>query len=208
MKRFVVLSLFLVLVGAVSAEAEIRAGLIGAFALTPDGDYGNGPTFGASLGVGLTKNLEVELSVLRSQFPASGTATGLTKGQVATLPIELRLLYRFAMEGSHYVPYVAAGAGYSPTSFSVDSGAVGGWNAVNFDLSENVKGGLCASAAAGLEITISPTFVLALEARYDLVRSSGSWQMTDRESGVAVSGSLSSLKLDTLLLGVGLRFSF
>lgn len=208
MKRLLVLVLLLILLGAVSAEAEYRAGLIGGFALTPDGDYGDGPAFGLSLGVGLSKNFAVELSVLRSQFPATGTATGLGKGQVAVLPVELRILYRFTTESGRYAPYVAAGAGYSLTSFSLDSAMVGGWNTVGFDISETVKGGPCLSAAAGVEISMSAALVLTVEARYDLVRSKGSWQMTDRESGVAVSSTLDSLKLDSLLLGVGLKFSF
>jgi len=208
MKRISVLILLLFFLGTSGAEAESRAGLIGGLAFTPDADYGNGPAFGFSFGIGLSKNFAVGLSVLRLQLPATGTSSGLAKGRVVVLPAELWLQYRFFSEDRRYIPYVRVGAGYSPTTFSLDSGAVGGWKAVGFDLSETAKGGPSLSAAAGVEISLAAAIALAVEARYGLIRSSGSWTMTDRESGVSVTGSLKNLKLDSLLLGAGLIFSF
>jgi hypothetical protein len=208
MKKTPVLIFSFVLLAAASAEAEFHIGLTGGFSLTTEKNYGGGAAFGLSVGMDVNKNFAVELSAMRLQYPVKGSSEGLSKGKLAAFPIELLIKARLPFGSQSFTPYVAIGGGYFLNRFSLDSIMDKNWADINFRITEKAEGSAGFCAAAGIEVPLGRPLLVNLEARYNLTRSTGSWTFADLKSGEEVSGKLEKLNLDTLILGLGLKYSF
>ena len=212
MKKTVILC-FMILSLTLFSNAAIKVGLFGGFALTNEANYGNGIAFGGHLGFELTPNIAVELRATRFSFDVAGSDTGLSKGKMAVMPLELNIQGRFPV-GKSIIPYIAVGGGYSLNSFDLDAALVGGWDAVGMDIEETVKSGLAIFVGLGLDFAIMPGpnpgqgLFINLEARYMMSKTSGSWTLTDQVSKISTGADLIDLKLDTIMLGLGLKYGF
>jgi outer membrane protein W len=207
MRKTGVLAIAIFLAAAGWTHASIRVGVMGGYALTPDKNYGEAVAYGVSVGLDLGKYFCVELSGLRFQYPVTtATTEGLSKGSLATLPVELSLKARFSSGG--LAPYLSVGAGYYLNHFSLDSTVASGWEKVGFEITEKVDNVVGFHAAAGLELALSPTAAVCLEVRYCFARPNGSWQISDTGSGQVIAGDLKNLNLDSIIFNLGFAFSF
>ena len=212
MKKSVILC-FVILSLSLSLNAAIKAGLFGGFALTTEANYGNGIAFGGYLGFELTPNIAVEFRAARFSFDVTGSDTGLSKGKMAVMPLELNVQGRLPV-GKSMIPYIALGLGYSLNSFNLDAALLDDWNAVGMTIEETVKAGLAIFAGLGLDFAIMPGpnpgqgLFINLEARYMMSKTSGSWTLTDQVSKTSTGADLKDLKLDTIMFGLGLKYGF
>jgi len=211
-KKSVILC-FVILSLSLSLNAAIKAGLFGGFALTTEANYGNGIAFGGYLGFELTPNIAVEFRAARFSFDVTGSDTGLSKGKMAVMPLELNVQGRLPV-GKSMIPYIALGLGYSLNSFNLDAALLDDWNAVGMTIEETVKSGLAIFAGLGLDFAIMPGpnpgqgLFINLEARYMMSKTSGSWTLTDQVSKTSTGADLKDLKLDTIMFGLGLKYGF
>lgn len=203
-KRIAVI-LAALLLPAAAAEAAFHLGLRGGYALFMDKSYAGAPAYGLSLGFDLARNLSLELSGTRFESSVTASADGLSAGRLALMPLEIAVEARFPLGDGKLAAFGGFGGGFGFTSFTLDSTSAAGWTAVGFAVAEKVQSTACLCAAAGLEYAVSRTSVLRLEARYRLMKPSGTWSITDLLSGEKISGTLDKLSLDSLTIGLAVR---
>lgn len=212
MKKSVILC-FMILSLALFSNAAIKAGLFGGFALTTEANYGNGIAFGGHLGFELTPNIAVELRAARFSFDVTGSDTGLSKGKMAVMPLELNIQGRLPV-GNKLVPYVAVGGGYGLNTFDLDPGLLSDWGNKGMTIEESIKSGLTILFGLGVDFAVMPGpksnqgLFLNLEARYLMNKVNGTWTITDTATNTVASDTLKGLKLDTIMVGLGLKYSF
>ena len=193
------------LLPAAAADAAFHLGLRGGYALSMDKSYGGAPAYGVSLGFDLARNLRLELSGTRFESSVTASADGLSAGRLALMPLEIGVEARFPFGDGKLAAFGGFGGGFGYTSFAFDSTAAAGWAAAGFTIAEKVQSTACLYAAAGLEYALSGTSVLRLEARYRVLKPSGTWSITDILSREMVSGTLDKLSLDSLSIGLAVR---
>jgi hypothetical protein len=207
MKKTLILCLVLALAAAVPAAAAGQFTLSGGYALTPNAHLGGGVAFGLTMSLPLSRGLSLELGASRLQISTSDDPEGLSAGSVGLIPIEVGLRGRIPL-GSKLALFAAAGAGITLPHFAFDDGLVASWTAIGFSLEEKLDPAFSASARLGLEAALTPQLGLVLEAGYRLCRAKGSWAIRDTEGSESASGTFSGLNLDSIVMGLGLAFSF
>jgi hypothetical protein len=202
--RFAALAAVLVF-AASSAEAGIHLGLKGGYALALDSSRAGAVAYGIDMGLDVAPNVRLSLSVIRYESGVTASADGLSAGRLAVIPFEIGLEFRFPFARSPLTAVAGFGGGYGLPTFTYDAAGASAWNAVGFTVAESVAGSVCAGFQAGLEYALSPTSSVLLDARYRLLRSSGTWSLADRKGGLSASGALDGLNFDTLTLGLTVR---
>jgi len=208
----------LVLCGAVLAltlasKAGIRVGLFGGYASHLESYQGNGIAFGLNFGLDLTSNFALELRSARFQSGVKGSKTGLSKGTLTMMPVEICLQGRLPV-GDKLVPYVALGGGYGLNTFDLDPGLLSDWGNKGMTIEESIKNGLTILFGLGVDFAVMPGpksnqgLFLNLEARYLMNKVSGAWSLTDTATKTVASDTLKGLKLDAIMVGLGLKYSF
>ena len=198
---------------AVFSPAATRLGFSAGYAKHIESSFGAGLAAGFSLGFDLTPMFAVEARGSLITSSVSDSPTGLSKGSMTLVPLEIALTARFG-KGKKLVPYAAVGGGYGLNSFKVDSGLKSDWNDVGMNLSESLKGGLTILVAGGIDYLLKPGpkpgqgIFLNIEVRYLMSKAEGSWSLTDIASEEKASGVLDSLNLDSLVVGVGVKYGF
>jgi outer membrane protein len=172
-------------------------------------EYGSGLAFGANFYYGITKNIGIEVGGLRFQTTAKDTddVSKLSKGKLAVMPLQLSLIGRFPV-GAKLVPYVAAGGGYYLNSFTLDAALVKSWDDLGFDLEEAIDNAFGFHFGAGLDYFVKPNIAVGAGVKYCLAKAKGLWTMKDQVSSEETEGTLSDLKLNALVFGVGLKYFF
>jgi len=172
-------------------------------------EYGSGLAFGANFYYGITKNIGIEVGGLRFQTTTKDTddVSKLSKGKLAVMPLQLSLIGRFPV-GAKLVPYVAAGGGYYLNSFTLDASIVKSWDDLGFDLEEAIDNAFGFHLGAGLDYFVKPNIAVGASVKYCLAKAKGSWTMKDQVSSEETEGTLSDLKLNALVFGVGLKYFF
>jgi hypothetical protein len=193
------------LLPAAAAEAAFHLDLRAGYGLFMDKSYGGAAAYGVSLGFDLARHLSLELSGTRLDSSVTATTDGLSAGRLGVMPLEIMVEARFPFGDGPWAAFGAFGGGIVLTSFALDSAAAASWTSAGFAVDEKVKSTACVSAAAGLEYALSETSVLRLEARYRVLKPSGTWSLTDSLSGEAVSGTMDNLSLDLLTVGLAVR---
>ncbi|MCX6563657.1 MAG: hypothetical protein NTU60_08640 [Candidatus Aminicenantes bacterium] len=212
MKKTLVVCLMLLLLNGLSGAA-IRLGLSGGYAKHLESNFGGGPAAGFSLGFDLISMFAVEARGLWFASDVAGSTTKLSKGQMTVMPVELALVARFNA-GIKLIPYFAIGGGYGLNSFKVDSTVVSAWSKMGMTLAESLKGGLTILVGAGFDYILKPGpkpgqgLFLNLEARYLMGKADGTWSLTDTASKEKATGTLGGLKLDSIMIGLGLKYGF
>lgn len=204
-KRIMALILASLLLTAAAAQAAFHLDVRAGAGVFMDKSYGIAAVYGVGLGFDLARNLSLELSGTRLDTSVTAATDGLSAGRLGLMPLEIMVEARFPFGGGTWAAFGAFGGGFVPASFTFDSAAAAAWTAVGFAVAENVQSNACLSAAAGLEMALSATSVVRLEARYRLMKPSGTWSITDTLSGETTSGTLNKLSLDFFTFGVAVR---
>ncbi len=206
---------YLLAVGLMAAEPSIPQVNIPKMALGlslgmgSSSHYGSGPALGGHFYFGLAKNIIIEFSAFRYQTSAKGSddIQRLSKGKLATIPVQVSLIGRFPM-GPSVVPFVLAGGGYYFNSFTLDGEIVGDWGDLGFEADEKVDNAFGFHLGAGLDYFINPNIAIGLNGRYCLVKGKGSWLLRDQVSGEEIKGSLDDLSLNSIILVLSLKYFF
>ncbi|MCX6561510.1 MAG: outer membrane beta-barrel protein [Candidatus Aminicenantes bacterium] len=207
MKKTLILMMIAALAAAVPAAAAGQFTLVGGYALTTNAHIGGGVAFGLLLSLPIARGLSLELGASRLQVSTSDDPDGLSAGSVSLIPIEVGLRGRIPL-GQKMALFAAAGAGITLPHFAFDAGLVKSWTDIGFSLEEKLDLSFSASARCGLEAALTPRLGLVLEAGYRFCRAKGSWAIRDAVGSESVSGTFTGLNLDSIVLGLGLAFSF
>jgi outer membrane protein W len=186
---------------------RLGAGLWGGYGLYSNGQFNGGIAFGASFLLGLGKNLAIEVAASYLGAGVESDASALAKGKLAAMPLQLSLQGRFPV-GKKLTPYLLIGGNYFLNRFSLDSAIVDGWNAVGITLSEKMAGAFGFHAGAGFELALGNSLAANIDVRYFLAKTKSDWSMKDNETQVESSGTLSGIKLDTLVFALGVKYFF
>jgi len=194
-------------VGTDSEPKKMGLGL--SLGLGSSSHYGSGLAFGANFTFAITKNIGIEVSGFRYQTSAkeSDDVTRLSKGKLATIPLQLSLVGRFPLNPM-VVPYVLAGGGYYLNTFDLDGNIVGNWSDLGFDADEKVDNAFGFHFGAGLDYFINPNIAVGVNGRYCIVKGKGSWLLRDQVTGEEIKGNLANLSLNSIILVLSLKYFF
>jgi outer membrane protein len=193
-----------------SANVESKKmGLGLSLGLGSSSHYGSGLALGGNFSFSFTKNIGVEFSGFRYQTSAkeSDDANRLSKGKLATIPLQLSLIGRFPLNPM-VVPYVLAGGGYYLNTFDLDANIVSGWSNLGFEADEKVDNAFGFHVGAGLDYFINPNLAVGLNGRYCMVKGKGSWLLRDQVTGEEIKGNLDDLSLNSIILVLSLKYFF
>jgi len=203
--KIAVVAAAVLVLGARTAEGGWHVGFFGGYVVPLDASYAGAPGYGASFGLDLVRNLSLDVSLARWQSTVTASTSGLSAGTLAVVPIEVGLTARLPLAGAKLAAWAGFAGGYALPTFTYDSTAAAAWTAVGFSVAEKVQGGPCFSVMGGLDYALSPSASLGLEARYRMMKASGTWSMSDLHGGLTTSGTLDSLSFDALTVGLAVR---
>lgn len=174
------------------------------YALPSESGSNGGFVLGGDLSYLVNRNLAVVLGFYRYQSQTEGSIEGLSKGKLTTMPLSLGIQGRFPVN-ERLFPYLAAGVAYHFNTFKLCQICQDNWDALGFDVREEVENGLGFQFGAGLDYEVTDYIDLNLDVRYQIAQGSGSWSQTDQFSGAAVSGDLEGLNFNALIIRVGAK---
>lgn len=166
--------------------------------------YGLGMNFSGNFYYKIQDKLALELkaqafrSIIESDMVALGSQ-GLSNGKLAIFPVQLSLQGRFPLK-NQIVPYAVTGIGYYLNNFSLED--------KSFNQEEKVKNALGFHLGGGIDYFFKENIALNVDLRYCLVKSSGTWSRRDPVSGARISGEIVKINLNSLMLGVGVKYFF
>ena len=191
----------------IKIEPKSCIGGAAGYAMPSEDNYGSGLKYGGNFSLGITKNISIELSGLIFQSDVEGNPEALSKGKLSIIPIQLSIQARFPIAGQ-FVPYLLGGGGYYLNRFTLDKEISDSWDALGFDIEEKVENAIGYHFGAGIDLFFAKNIALNADIRYCLAKIKGSWILTDQIIGIEASGNLEDLNLNSLMLGVGLKFCF
>jgi len=174
------------------------------YALPSESGYDGGFAFGGDLSYLVNRNLAVVLGFYHYQSQTEGSIEGLSKGKLTTMPLSMGIQGRYPVN-ERLIPYIAVGVAYHFNTFKLCQICQDNWDAVGFDIREEIKNGLGFQFGAGLDYEVTDYIDLNLDVRYQIAKGSGSWSQTDQFSGASVSGDLEGLNLNALIIRVGAK---
>lgn len=177
------------------------------YSMPQEDNYSEGINYGGSFCLGITEYLSLEVSGLRFQSDVEGSVDGFSKGKLTVMPIHLSIQARLPVT-RRFVPYIQGGGGYYLNSFALDGEIINTWDALGFDVEEKIKSSFGYHFGAGLDFFITGKIAICADFKYCIVKSKGSWSLTDQISGTVTSGDLENLNLNTVMFGAGLKFCF
>ncbi len=174
------------------------------YALPSESGYDGGFAFGGDLSYLVNRNLAVVLGFYHYQSQTEGSIEGLSKGKLTIMPLSMGIQGRYPVN-ERLIPYIAAGVAYHFNTFKLCQVCQDHWEALGFDVREEVKNGLGFQIGAGLDYEVTDYIDLNLDVRYQIAKGSGSWSQTDQFSGASVSGDLEGLNFNALIIRVGAK---
>jgi hypothetical protein len=206
MRKFRILMLFVLLM--------IPSGIYGSSKLyfgvnlaVPGPTYDVKPSPGFRLWLGFNEHLAVELNIAGYKNQLCYPENGLDFGTLSTVPIELNVQGRLPIT-KWLVPYVFVGGGYLLNNYELASHTKENWLAWGRSVQDSVDNSFSFLVGMGWDFFIGSKFVAHIHAKYQISRAKASREWTDLESGQGWSGYLDDLRLDTVVFGAGLGFSF
>jgi outer membrane protein W len=182
-------------------------GIESGYSMPRENYYSDEIYYGGNFSLGISKNLSLELSGLRVLYEVEGSADGLSNGELSVIPIQLSIQVRFPVT-ARFIPYVLGGGGYYLNSFTLDEEIINTWDALGFDVEETIENSFGYHVGAGLDFFITGNIGINVDLKYCLVKTKGSWSLTDQIGGTIVSGDLENLSLNSIMVGAGLKFCF
>jgi opacity protein-like surface antigen len=169
--------------------------------------YSEGINYGANFNLGINKYLSIEVSGLRFQSDVESSVEGFSKGKLTVMPVQLSIQVRLPVT-PRFIPYIHGGGGYYLNSFALDGEIIDTWDALGFNVEEKIESSIGYHFGAGLDLFITGKISISADFRYCMVKSKGSWSLTDQVSEAITSGDLENLNLNTMMFGAGLKYYF
>jgi opacity protein-like surface antigen len=182
-------------------------GVSAGYSMPQEDIYSEGINYGANFSLGIVKYLSIEVSGLRFQSDVEGSVDGFSKGKLTVMPVQMSIQARFPVT-PRFIPYIQGGGGYYLNSFALDGEIIDTWDALGFDVEERINNSIGYHFGAGLDFFITGKIAINADFKYCMVKSKGSWSLTDQISGIITSGDLENLNLNTMMFGAGLKFCF
>jgi opacity protein-like surface antigen len=182
-------------------------GVSAGYSMPQEDIYSEGINYGANFSFGIVKYLSIEVSGLRFQSDVEGSVAGFSKGKLTVMPVQLSIQARLPVT-PRFIPYIQGGGGYYLNSFALDGEIIDTWDALGFDVEEKIESSIGYHFGAGIDFFLTGKIAISADFKYCMVKSKGSWSLTDQISGTVTSGDLENLSLDTMMFGVGLKFCF
>jgi outer membrane protein W len=208
MKRAALSAILLMIVAGGSSQAAIHFSILGGYALPTEKNYVQAFAYGVGLSFDLHKYFAIELSGIRYESSVTGTDVGLSKGTLAVLPLEVSLKGQFPLSGGRFTPYFDVGVGYFIHQFTLDPQIEANWKDVGFRITEKLDNAVGFHVGAGLEVALNQSLALVIDARFRFAEGNATWTMTDLIGEEEISGNLEKLDQGSIVLGIGLKFSF
>ena len=188
-------------------DSTLGLGIDVGYAMPGESQYSGALKYGLYMSCQLNRYLAVELSGFRFQSDVTGESETLSSGKLSIIPITLSIQGRYPLT-ARIIPYAYLGGGYCFNTFALDSGISQPWDDLGFDVSEKVKNSVGFHFGAGLDYFLTSEIAIRADVRYLLASASGEWRQVDQISGVEASGEIKDISLNSLVLGVGIKFQF
>lgn len=187
--------------------ARAGIGMTAGYVEPANKNHGSGMLYGVNFSFEIIKYIALELSGVRFQSEVTGAGDSLSAGKLTAMPLQLSLQVRWPVF-SQLTLYVSGGGGYYLNKFALDPEVVNDWNALNFDVEEKIDNAYGFHAGAGFDFFIVRKIAVNIDFKYCLVKTSGSWTLTDRTSSVGTSGDIADINLDAIMLAAGIKIFF
>lgn len=206
MKRLGLVLLAAGLLSASPALADVYLGFQGTASI-PTGENYKARTGGIlTAGWSWNPRFALELGLGYWPVPVTASSSGLSRGTLSMFPVEFAFRARWPV-GTKFQLSGEAGLGNAFTAFSLDAETVAAWEALGFEIDELVKDDPSAHLGIGLEYALSERWSVTLGARYHILRTRGTWTITDTISGETASGNIKKLNFDAFTLSLGVKFA-
>jgi len=161
-------------------------------------EYRSGLDFSGFFSYGFSEKITGELAVRFFSSGVDGDPQGLSQGSLSVFPFQLSVQYRIPID-NQTAAYLAGGMGYYLNDFSVAD--------TSFDRVEKVKNALGFHLGGGIEYFFKGNLAVKVDLKYCLIEASGSWSYNDPVTG-PVSGTIENINLNTVLIGIGIKYIF
>ncbi len=182
------------------ADRPVRfgVGLLVGLPFVSDMNYDSKSNINGYFSCRVTEAFSLELSVHYIRADVEGRPSRLSAGDLSIIPVQMSIQRYFFLRDKTFL-YVSGGISYHFTNFSVDD--------TSMSREETVESTLGFHVGAGVEYFFKETLAVKIDMKYCLASTSGSWSFIDPVLGPQ-SGQIDDIKLDTLLVGIGIKFFF
>lgn len=205
---FLLMSPFLLEGQGTVYKTSLGVSFQGGYALPTDAFQDSHVAGGATFLIPLSPRLLLEVGADYARIPVRSQAEGLSQGRLIHISGLLGLRLRFPLRSLPLAPFLVVGAGYAFNSFSPDKAAVDTYRSLGFEVDETCRSAFAASAGTGLEVILSPKFVLDVRGLYRFSRTTSQWSITDQVTGKTAGGTVENVRLDAFLITAGFRLFF
>jgi opacity protein-like surface antigen len=161
-------------------------------------EYFAGLYFSGNFSYRLSEKFSLEMTFDIFGSRTDGSPQGLSAGSLTVLPVRMSVLWLIPMK-NQTTAYVAGGIGYNIISFSLDD--------TSLDREESVENTLGFHLGGGVEYLFKQNLAVRADLKYIFVSTEGSWSYTDPVLG-RVSGSIDSINLNSVQIGIGIKYYF
>ncbi len=175
------------------------------YTMPSETNFGNGINFGLTLGYWITRYLAVELRVPYFQSDVTGSIGRLSTGRFKSISLTMSVQARYPIK-DHIIPYVVGGGDYHLNKFTLDKEVVNSWNALGFDIEENVDHTFGFHFGGGLDYFLFRNLALNLDVRYYTASLKGDRHLADTISQEETSGTINNIKLNSLQACISVKF--
>jgi outer membrane protein W len=161
-------------------------------------EYFAGLYFSGNFSYRLSEKFSLELTLDVFGSKTDGSSQGLSAGTLTVLPVHLSAQWRIPLEKQTQA-YVAGGIGFNIISFSLED--------TSLDREESADNTLAFHLAGGVEYLFKRNLAVRADLKYIFMSTEGSWSYTDPVLG-RLSGSIDSINLNSLLIGIGITYYF
>lgn len=194
-----------------SQKLKFGLGAAAGYMMPSSDNYTGGLKFGGNINVIVSRNIAFEINGFSSQREVEGSPDLLSKGTLTVNPLGVNLQVRFPVgdrSSPNFVPYIVGGGNYCQNTFNLDDQITSNWNNLGFNVEESVENGIGFNIGAGLDYFVSENFAINVDGRYYINNSKGNWSLTDQKSNGEVSGSFDEINLNSIFIGLGLKYFF
>ncbi len=177
---------------------KFGVGLLYETSIFYDENYTSASHFKGHFSYRVTEEFSLELSVSYFKAKVEGSSLGLSEGDLSVIPVQMSIQKRFFLYEKTFF-YVSGGIGYYFNSFSVED--------TSMSREEEAESTLGFHVGGGVEYFFKKNLALKLDVKYCFVSTSGSWSYIDPVTGPE-SGQIDDIKLNSLLVGIGITFFF
>jgi outer membrane protein W len=167
------------------------------YTMPSETSFGNGINFGLTLGYWISRYLAVELRVPYFQSDVTGSIGRLSTGRFKSISLTMSVQARYPVKAL-IIPYVVGGGDYHLNKFTLDKEVVNSWNALGFDIEENVDHTFGFHFGGGLDYFLFRNLALNLDVRYYTASLKGDRHLADTISQKETSGTINNIKLNSL----------